>query len=298
MMLAVLIITLTLSPLLDLLPDEPPFSPGEMGPAMLILRESNTAAQTDFTQAITLHEGWNLVSWQILPVENYGEELQMFEILPGPPSWLNGISSYLQKWDFVDRWYPDNPSGAADWEWDLNYAYYILMDEPHTWNDFENRPLLQLGPVEDFLPSDAWDGQEGQPTNSPYANHWLFMGYAAPGYSKLASVNSTGDPQPPSGDPQYFSFTGPFHKLIWQDTAPYDWYDLKIITDDQGRAYIPNPDPYNEGRPAVDQIGVLEPGKGYFLGFDTDGMTHYDFEGWGNWNQWEAMPPDPKENQA
>ncbi|MBU1881480.1 hypothetical protein KKA08_05555, partial [bacterium] len=191
MMLAVLIITLTLSPLLDLLPDEPPFSPGEMGPAMLILRESNTAAQTDFTQAITLHEGWNLVSWQILPVENYGEELQMFEILPGPPSWLNGISSYLQKWDFVDRWYPDNPSGAADWEWDLNYAYYILIDEPHTWNDFTNCELYEPDPPDfNFTTNAAWNGTDPN-TTSEYASEWFFIAYTAPGYSKLASVPGT-----------------------------------------------------------------------------------------------------------
>ncbi|MBU1651427.1 T9SS type A sorting domain-containing protein, partial [bacterium] len=95
-----------------------------------------------------------------------------------------------------------------------------------------------------------------------------------------------------------FDFVGPLHWLIWENDQPtgYPLYDLKIIKDDQGKYYIPDPDPVNHRRMPQDQIGVLEPGRGYFLGFAHAG--NYTFNGWSSWPQWESAPPEPKGNQA
>ncbi|RJP79628.1 MAG: hypothetical protein C4524_05030 [Candidatus Zixiibacteriota bacterium] len=76
--------------LLDRLPDEVPpgFSPGEMGPHMLILDGATNSGTTTYSQTLSLHPGWNLVSWNLdIPDPNPLEppfHLEMDEILPGP----------------------------------------------------------------------------------------------------------------------------------------------------------------------------------------------------------------------
>ncbi len=271
-------------------------APGETGPGMLIVDDDNqpTGGLGGYTQSLQLHTGWNLVSWHIEPLV---PEIQMEEILPmwttsipPEPTWFNTLGGELYKWDDNDLYWP--LPAYATVIWNLDYAYYMRLQESHNWDEFNSKPLFPLGPVTNILPNDAW--AHDQNVGSPYASYWFFLGYAAPGYCKLASIPLL--PVPPNGNPANFSFEGPFHKLIWDETAPWDWSDLKIIKDDEGRCYIPRP---GQGRPAVDQIGTLEPGKGYFLGFSGTGP--YTFEGWQNWPQWQNddfTPPEPKENQS
>jgi len=244
-----------------------------------------------YTQTLQLHSRWNLVSWHLnIPDPNPGDPpywLEFDEIMPGPPAWLDNEHGEVYTWLSNTEWYPDNPPEASGWEWDLNYAYYFNLDSSVPWPK-ENYSLLNPTAF-DFTPSSAW--AHDQNVGEPGISYWFFMGYAAPAYCKLSSiVKPEYLPQPQSGNPQYFDYEGPFHDLVWHDTNPWALYDLKIVKDDQGKAYIPRP---GQGRPAVDQIGMLEPGKGYFLGFSNTGP--YTFQGWQDWPQWQNdnyLPPE------
>jgi hypothetical protein len=262
---------------------------------LLLLFPANLSAKPaeTFSQSIQIHEGWNLVSWHIVPVDEYGPTLQMFEILPGPPSWLTDNNGKVFTWESNLEYYPDHPPGSASWEWDLDYAYYFEMDGSATWQ-FTNRPHLTVGPVTDIDPNVAWDSNRLDPYNM--ATEWFFLGYSTPGYMKLASIPNA--EQTTSGNPGFFDYEGPLHWLIWHNQSPdYPQYDLKVIRSDEGRFYIPTPaNPDN----IVDEIGVLEPGRGYFLGFAADENETYDFEGWPAEPVWrnEWLPPNPKESQS
>jgi hypothetical protein len=238
-----------------------------------------------FSQALQLHEGWNLVSWNIVPVDNVGEELQMFEILPNNPDhyWFHGWplgsppiqvpTGKLYKWDNKDlyypQWYPQE-------EWHLDYAYYILMDSSHNWNEFTNRPLQTLATVQ-IRPDDAWSND---PEFNEYMMRWFFLGYPTIGYMKLASIpnsNYVG-----MGNPAHFDYEGPFHWLIWNYNQPnqYQASDLKIVRTDDGRYYLPRATSSPTEINPIDQIQVLEPGRGYFLGFYCGPGRTYDFGPW------------------
>ncbi|MCX6641267.1 MAG: T9SS type A sorting domain-containing protein [bacterium] len=251
-----------------------------------------------FSQSIPLHPKWNLVSWQLDFTDLFGLQIRFDEILPGPPTWLTNAGGQVYTWESRNDWYPLTLNSEL-WQWKPEYAYFLSFASNPTdptelpWH-FNDRPLQNLTsfPID---PSSAWDDNHFDPQN--FASEWFFMGYAAPGYSKLASIPNvpyTGN----SGDPANYDYEGPFHWLIWKgEVSNYEPYELKIIKDDAGRAYIPDPHPLI-GLPAIDQIGTLEPGKGYFLGFTGTGP--YNFEGWQNWDQWRNdnyVPPDPKENQ-
>jgi len=257
-------------------------------------------AKDNFTQTLQLHEGWNLVSWHIWPSGQVGIYQTIAEMLPndgsqGEHSWFHydpGGKVYYYLKSQLD--WPGYPLIGNQF-WNVHWAYYFNMNGPHNWNEYINMPeVWTYSTGFDVEPSDAWDDQSHN-TSSPYARYWFFMGYAAPGYCKLASVPE-GD-YTSSGDPANFSYEGPFHWLIW-DEATYEPYELKIVKTDDGRVYIPYPNP-NQEVPPYDNIGVLEPGRGYFLGFANEGS--FPFEGWSNWPQWQNenfLPPDPKGDNA
>ncbi len=271
----------------------------------------NVYGQTDYTQTIQLHPGWNLVSWHIWPSGTPEVFETIAQMLPddgpnGDHSWLHySPGGKVYYYDDDDLWWPDY-SSVGNVDWNVDWAFYFEMNGLHNWDEYTNLPEA-WSYSEDivFITSDAWDDYEGQPTNDPYANHWFFLGYSAPGYCKLSSIPN--DPPPEQltniGDPDLFEYLGPFHWLIWYDSDipgnPEDFplYELKIVKDDRGKAYIPDPDRQNHNRKPRDNIGVLEPGKGYFLGFAHQG--DYTFEGWAEWPQWreESVSPNPKSNQ-
>jgi hypothetical protein len=179
--------------------------------------------------------------------------------------------------------------------WDLNYAYYIKLDAPHNWNEFQNKERFPLGDISNIIPSSAWAHDEI--VGYPNISYWFFMGFAAPGYCKLADVVIQESGVAPTGDPVNFSFEGPLHWLIWwnSDEHPehpnFPPYDLKIVKTDDGKIYLPYA---GVQRRPLDEIGVLEPGRGYFLGFSDDGP--YTFDGWDGWPQWQNenyIPPQP-----
>ncbi|HEX7344352.1 MAG TPA: hypothetical protein VF398_08810, partial [bacterium] len=222
---------------------------GEMGPSMIIMKLDDEWPIVDYDQTIQLHEKWNLVSWHIIPIGNGIDPIPFQQILPNP-SWFTQAGGELYKWNNNQIYWPMQQ--YENEVWNLDYAYYMKLNEACTWG-YTNKPRFTPGQVAGILPSDAW--AHDQNVGSPYAGYWFFLGYAAPGYCKLSSiVNSQYLPQPPSGNPQYFDYEGPFHDLIWHDANPWGLYDLKIIKDDQGKAYIPRP---GQGARAVDQIGML-----------------------------------------
>ncbi|HEX7342701.1 MAG TPA: T9SS type A sorting domain-containing protein, partial [bacterium] len=194
---------------------------------------------------------------------------------------------------------------SAEWPWNLNYAYCLNLKSAASWG-FADLERFTLNAVNDFDPDPAWDSNVLDPNS--LATEWFFMGYAAPGYCKLASISMIG-PQPPSGDPQYFQYEGPFHWLIWYNSDDpehpeypdnFPRWDLRVVRDDEGRFYIQDPDPVNHRQFPIDQIGTLIPGKGYYLGFNADPNETYDFAGWINWPQWrdgDYVPPEPPSNQ-
>jgi hypothetical protein len=91
--------------------------------------------------------------------------------------------------------------------------------------------------------------------------------------------------------------------MIWQgETYDYEHYELtdqylSIVKTDDGKYYIPHdPDGPLHGR-EIDQIGVLEPGRGYFLGFRQStgtnaGMQHFSWENYPGWPT-QGLPPAP-----
>ena len=273
------------------------FSGGEMGPQMIILKTSEGGDPDDYTQTVNLHEGWNLLSWHIWPIGDVGEDFFINEILPDDPehSWFHDNPGG-KVYDYTDdyEYWPLFPS-VGNRVWKVDWAYFFDMDGSHTWDEFVDKPQIWEQSTDiPFTPSDAWN-DHGHFFNSDYADYWFFMGYGAPGYCKLSSVPGTGY-DPTCGDPADFDYEGPFHWLIWEDDEPnnYPLYVLKIVKDDEGRVYIPDPDLDYHRRPPFDNIGTLTPGRGYFLGFVDD--EEYQFEGWHDWPQWENenLPPDPK----
>ncbi|TKJ40661.1 hypothetical protein CEE37_06775 [candidate division LCP-89 bacterium B3_LCP] len=280
------------------------FAASEFGPGMLMVPEYDYTTSSDYTQGLQLHEGWNLLSWH-LDIEDpdtiASSYMRMDEILPDSSynDWFHENDGELYKWDEADFNYPDYPQ-SFQWEWDLNYAYYMLLEESHFW-EFEDQPRFDLDSFT-IEPDSAWneegDYYYGEPLD-PYTKGWFFMGYAAPGYCKLGSVfNDSSDPH---GHPDSCSYLGPFHWLMWDDTAPYDHIDstdqyLVMVTTDDGNVYIPKDPDFSRGvTREIDQIGQLEPGRGYFLGFRKHDVS-MTFDGWDGYPNWStsSIPGDPK----
>lgn len=174
----------------------------------------------------------------------------------------------------------------------MNHAYYINIKKAHFWQ-FIDRPMIDADSFS-FVPDTSWNN-DPDVGYQQYDLRWFFIGYAADGYTKLASIPT---PEAASGDPQNFDYEGPFHWLIWENDPEnnYPPYALKIVKTDDGRIYLPIPPPRMSW---ADQIGVLEPGRGYFLGFLCDSTDTMTFEGWGDCPNWRnnSLPPDSKLSQ-
>ncbi len=274
---------------------------------LLLVPHNLHATQTNYTQTVQLRpvsEGWNLVSWHVVPVDYTGFYMTMEDILPDESplnDWFWGNDdNKLYKWDEADLSYPQYYPTSYGWEWDLDNSYLIEIDEPAEWG-FADRELFDDNHTISITPFPAWDDdlESGRIT----ANGWFFIGYSAKGYSKLGSVYD--DPENPTGD--NCEYVGPFHWMIWEETGQNQYEHrsgtvaqqyLAIVRTDDGRVFIP-PNPNNDPMINVDQIGVLEPGRGYFLGFYDDD-TSIDFYGWSDYPGWtsNSIPPDPKTNQT
>ncbi|MBU1652490.1 hypothetical protein KKA00_09730, partial [bacterium] len=196
-------LTCAAQPLLDLLPDEIPFSPGEMGPAMLILRESNTQPQTDYTQTITLHDGWNLVSWHVDLDPNGQLEEQYIPALLQSQTWFceGTQDERIYRYESDVDYYPLVNLPPPAWPWDYDQAYYMLMVDDESWQYTDHEQLdLSLSPFT-ADPSEVWDeaelGQWQTPEDERFGENWYFISYPVPGYTKLATVYD--DPEHPNG---------------------------------------------------------------------------------------------------
>jgi len=290
------------------------FAPGEMGPAMLIVQENNTAPQANYDQSVFLHPGWNLVSWYLSipdPDQQPPFDLTVDEVVSYTPN----ISSYFLTtpivneifwYNEINNYYPLDLTHA----WDLNHAYYILFNQSLPWQKV-NTPQLTMLPF-DITPDAAWTLDEN--VGEPGALGWFFIGYSPPGYTKLSTEYVHWDIHtgPGSGAQANRIFRGPFHWLYWNESTggsshygstPGTQYLVVVKTDD-GKIYLPF-DPYNPHYPTNkghewDEIGVLTPGRGYFLGFKNatgmnDGMEDFEWTDYPGWPQ--SLPPGPMEPQ-
>jgi len=227
--------------------------------------------------SIPLHYGWNLISLNLYPgVPNqFGAELQFREILDSSQTWFYERQGKLYTYRRRDNPFPMFPESSLEM-WDLNQAYYIYLEDSCTWR------LEGCPPPREFLdwfyvsPGSAWDDNRPLPDHENFG--WFFIGYAGQDDRRLASIPKRRQTQ--SGDPDHFHYLGPFHWLIWENDSSrhYPRYDLKIVKTDDGRVYIPTLD---SAGTAIDQIKVLQPGRGYFLGFYSRPEEDYYFEGWG-----------------
>ncbi|HEX7344298.1 MAG TPA: T9SS type A sorting domain-containing protein [bacterium] len=266
---------------------------GETGPAMLMVNENNPAPQAanEYDQTVQLHPGWNLVSWHVWPSGTPEVYLTIEQMLPhdgaqGEHAWFhyNPGGRIFVHTDNA-HWWPEHQA-IGDENWNVHRAYYFDMNGPHTWDDYTGAnsrpPVWPYSNDIDMTPSSAWAHDEI--VGYPNISYWFFLGYSAPGYCKLADVVIQETGVAPTGDPANFSFEGPFHWLVWQNDEPnnYPPYDLKIVKTDDGKIYLPYA---GVQRRPIDEIGVLEPGRGYFLGFSDDGP--YAFDGWDGWPQWQ-----------
>jgi hypothetical protein len=261
------------------------FAPGEIGPDIMIIHENNPAVQSGFSQGIQLRKGWNLVSWNVIPPDSTPTTpLVMSDILdPDDPvnNWFFEPSLYGQlfKHDDAQQFYPIY-AATANWPWNLNHAYYLGTNSNHFWQ-FQNCPLNSQSPFQ-FTTSAAWDST----FDDSLAGYWFFMGYGVNGFTRLASIPY--DTLTMTGDPNLYDYLGPFHWLIWQNDSlsAYPLGDLKIVKDDQGRFYLPQLNHF-------DNIGMLEPGEGYFLGFSSNSTQTYNFQGWSGYPNWQSPQPGP-----
>ncbi|MCX6639590.1 MAG: hypothetical protein NTW14_03790, partial [bacterium] len=277
------------------------FSTAAFAPEELIFSAPPPPPPTS-SQSLTLHTGWNLVSWNIVPMT---QPIAMQDILP-TSGWFGGTgANKLYKHDDsqVSHYYPLY-GGSESWVWDVNYAYYMRLEQPPSTNwSFSDQPLINRLSFT-INPSAAWDDSCDVLRPDSYTNGWFFMGYSPPGYCKLATIFNTTNP--PNGGPTYNDYVGPLHWLMWYNDSPNNYPHrgvndqyLIIVKDDQGKVYIPYDPNSSTETQEVDQIGVLEPGRGYFLGFRRP-TTPIDFAGWEGYPGWpeNSLPPDPKVVQA
>ncbi|MBU0518811.1 T9SS type A sorting domain-containing protein [bacterium] len=273
-------------PLLDLLPDEIPFAPGEMGPAMLILRESNTQPQTNFTQAITLHEGWNLVSWYVFPEGSSVNWPTMDDLFAGTNTWFQSdhddpfpdkvgrydANPYIPDYQYYPR---VGYSGPSEWQWKPYEAYSVYLESPaHFWEKTNREDYQQV--AFNFIPYSYWDPQITPDTQPDY---WFFLGYPLR-KSQLIDEDNDG-----------ISENATIHDLEEQ-TAPFD-NDMVMLKSDDGKMYVP-------GHPGYSNLEYLEPGKGYFVGFAEGNYpgTEVHCSGFVGEVEPESVPPSPKETES
>ena len=240
------------------------FAPGEMGPGMLIIHElDDPIIQSDYSQTLQLHTGWNLVSWYVWPEGNDLDPPSMDDLFkppdPPPPEWW---FDYDQEEPFSDKVgrYNSDPSPGQDqyyprvgyfgsgdeWFWEMHQAYQIYLESPaHFWEKQSREDYNQL-PF-DFEPDEAWDrilAPEQQP------DYWFFLGYPLR-MSQLIDEDHNG-----------VSENATIHELEDQPNQPYN--DMQVLKSDDGKMYVPT-------HPEYSRLDYLEPGRGYFIGFGSSG---------------------------
>jgi hypothetical protein len=212
----------------------------------------------------------------------------------------NGQDEQLFKYDNATQYYPQYLQSEA---WNPNQAYYMLMVDPEAWT-YTDHVVYPLAESDYTIPapSNAWEAINGaqweNPLFEPLGEYWYFISYPVPGYTKIATIYD--DPLHPSGSLSgQDTYRGPFHWLIWNQANPSQHRSqmepaqqyLTIVRTDDGKHYIP----YLPGRipREIDQIGVLEPGRGYFMGFLSNATIPFD--GWNAYPGWptQGLPPDP-----
>jgi hypothetical protein len=239
---------------------------------LLTIPLSTQAAEKAIAQTIHLYSGWNLVSLNIIHTREYFQPLVIQQVIPQDAEWFKSRKGKLYHCYDMKDFYPSRILGNREWRWEQ--AYYIHLDRSYTWN-MEGFPIPSDVGWFEIRPSHAWDPNRqipGQPMHG-----WFFLGYPMQDPCPIASRSKSGRPE--SGDPKLYDYLSPLHWLIWKNDATEDYppYDLKIVKTDDGKIYIPTPD---DPKLAVNRIGILEPGRGYFLGFYSDPEQEYRFDGW------------------
>jgi len=277
------------------------FQPYELGPGMLIVDEFNMLAQTGCDQSLQIRPGWNLLSWNIVPLDNVGPSIEMSEILPADSAhmWFHDslYDGQVYNKEYFNVYYPDTSTvNTWNWVWDLHQAYYLYIRNTYDWG-FSDRPAVTLNAFT-IDPDTAWDDYCEYFGEDSYASGWYFMGYPGSGYSKLATIFN--NPANPSGDPDDCEYLGPFHWLMWSNTTPYSHIGpasqyLIIVKNDEGKVYIPVDVNLSHPPYQTDEIGFLEPGRGYFLGFNLD-TTSISFNGWSDYPGGDNIAIGPGKN--
>jgi len=250
-----------------------PFAANELRPdEVFLVNQTGELGVSNYSQAIQLERGWNLVSWYLQPPHE-GLTIEFDEIFledPGPPReyyWLNPEppNAPPEAGDRVGK-HDENPnlllypvqSQTWEWEWEMKKAYHVYLDtvysSAHFW-EYQGEEDYDQMAFSDLNPSNVWPRLQG-------ADYWYFLAYPLRMQLMISSSNTIED-------------------LVQNQDNP-----LQIIRSDDGRMY----DPWNE---AHTNLWYLEPGKGYFIGFDNS--TVISCNGFSDEvAEPEAVPPNPK----
>jgi hypothetical protein len=240
----------------------------------LLLLPTATPAKstTTFSQSIQLHEGWNLVSLNVMPGgrDRY-RMLVMADVLdPAHPWFTTSKCRIFSQYD-RESFYPNTYLRTE--EWHTEWAYYFYSSDERTWH-IEGIDKVYLRNFE-IRPGTTWDANRRIPVRPIHA--WFFLGYPLRKPIPVASIPKL--PGIRTGHPADYAYCSPLHDLIWErtDDGGYTYSNLRIVKDDEGRVYIPSA--HDPGK-AIDQIGVLKPGEGYLLGFYCEPGAEYLFDAW------------------
>ncbi len=236
------------------------FAPNELrDDQVLLVQEDPTLPQSGtYNQAIQLERGWNLVSWYVqlpdpsgsprlmndvfrqwLGGTNYGD---YFWLNPSPPDAPPEAGDRVGKYNsdpVNENMYPEG--GTSGWTWSMNQAYNLYIDTTysaaHFW-EYEIQPHVTTGafPID---PSSAWDRLPNEPPN-----FWWFLAYPLR-MSQVIDENRDGHSENPT-------------ILALENNAGNR---LLVLKDDAGHQFVPGHFNYTN-------LYFLEPGKGYFAGFE------------------------------
>ncbi|MBU1652747.1 T9SS type A sorting domain-containing protein [bacterium] len=251
---------------------------------LMIVEDVDAQQSSTFSQAIQLERGWNLVSWYIWPPDPNTPPLYMDDLFANqtPVQWfqynqttpIDKVGAYNASphtETFYPKWGSQGGMGS-EWIWNLRQAYPIYLDEEqsaaHFW-EFSNRPLYEgeTPADDDIYPSNAWDDYEQLGLVNPWATEtfWYFISYPIRKQIKVEDSNT-------------------INWLMAQSNP------LMIIKDDAGNFFTQYVE--RDSYP----LEYLQPGKGYFLGFDS--ATPLVDCPWFLGNEGsvpEYIPPSPKE---
>jgi len=226
-----------------------PIYAGESDSLMQFVEEYTVEAVTDVHQGIQLFKGWNLVSLNIEPPYTAPPAYPEMQDIFGSASWFDKVGSVTdQVYTFTDddQWYP-TAVNSNQWPWEMEQAFMINMQSAqHLW-ELEADDWFGEGVVE-FTPHDAWDDSL-DPNLVDQVNYWFFLGFSKSRQVEVLPADES---------------IGPFFDLYDLRGQNYGNRSLKIVKSDDGRVFLPNYDALGRD---IDQIGYLEPGRGYCLGF-------------------------------